>query len=572
MKKGRTILKLTYEPGWSTEPKETYRIIETAGGTYFGQYTKNKPLFDKNAKKTHVETEIFADDMDDLLIIMEQLHVPVFHEPECVCDGDYYSLKIGNSFGKSVFRWFCGIESEHPWWQLQQLAQLITAIVPADPPEPACCPACGSQEIIPIIYGEPTEKTIQQAERGEIALGGCGQEIGAPNRKCKDCGYMWKQEGVRIKHVRESTRFNVPFEFVGLPPEGYDPDRDKIIPPDEIQVGGFVTFVRDQNKNLQMSSIMPVLRWAQEKPIYQVERSFNRYKLRQIPSGGMHLISIHTMRRIRGHGRTVCPSEAYGILIGWPEKREVLAALPVGRTHKFQDRADLFQDILYALPKANELASVRGLSVVGLYCTTLRCGDDLHDISIRIPAGLEDLYLVIASDIGSDWPDDMLTRATRSHGRLPAPWRISHRRIDSAAINPRRINSEWIKRFGPMDYGKCDIPNADDTQKADNAYMMVTNDWFTSPHIPVPPDELSDEWNSLQEAIEQKTEIRITYGGGSSPGAERTIRPLAFFRVDGYEATYMEAMDTEIDEERVFRLDRIESLQHQQAQNKQESQ
>lgn len=559
MHKGQTILKLTYEPSWAVDPKETYQIIQTTDGQYFGQYKRHKSLYGEKKDKKQHGSEIEVDLIEELLDAMKNLHIPVFQESECVCDGDYYSLKIGNSFGKSIFRWFCGIESEHPWWQLQQLAQLITAIVPAEPPEPACCPACGSQEIIPIVYGEPTEKTIQQAERGEIALGGCCQEIVTPNRKCKDCGYMWKQEGVRIKHVRVSTRFNVPFEFVGLPPEGYDPDRDKMIPPDELQVSGFVTFSRDQNKNWQMSSIIPVLRWAQKKPIYQVERSFNRYKLRQIPSGGMHWISMQAMRRIRGHGRTVCPSEAYGILIGWPEKREVLAALPVGRTHTFQDRADLFQDILYALPTANELASVRGLSVVGLYCTTLRCGDDLHDISIRIPAGLEDLYLVIASDIGSDWPFDMLTRTTRSHGRLPAPWRISHRRIDSPAINPRRIHSEWIKRFGPMDYGKCEPEETSDQTKDYGITPSSTPNWFSAPHMPVSPEELPEEWSWMPNAIEQENVIDIMYAGGSAPDATRTIRPIEIFRVQDYEHMYLRAIDTDINEERVFRLDRIES-------------
>ncbi len=36
MKKGETILKLIFESCWTHEPKETYRIIRTEDGLYFG--------------------------------------------------------------------------------------------------------------------------------------------------------------------------------------------------------------------------------------------------------------------------------------------------------------------------------------------------------------------------------------------------------------------------------------------------------------------------------------------------------------------------------------------------------
>lgn len=53
------------------------------------------------------------------------------------------------------------------------------------------CPSCGQKAGVSILYGYPTEESFEQAERNEIALGGCSQLIGAPNRQCLSCGHQW---------------------------------------------------------------------------------------------------------------------------------------------------------------------------------------------------------------------------------------------------------------------------------------------------------------------------------------------------------------------------------------------
>lgn len=85
-------------------------------------------------------------------------------------------------------------------------------------------------------------------------------------------------------------------------------------------------------------------------------------------------------------------------------------------------------------------------------------------------------------------------------------------------------------------------------------------DWFSDERMPVDATELPPAWNGLPEAIEAASPVRICYAGGTRPGAERLIRPLALFRVAGYDATYLQAIDTELEEERVFRLDRMEPV------------
>ena len=34
------------------------------------------------------------------------------------------------------------------------------------------CPRCGSEDVVPILYGMPTEEAVEASVRGEIALGG----------------------------------------------------------------------------------------------------------------------------------------------------------------------------------------------------------------------------------------------------------------------------------------------------------------------------------------------------------------------------------------------------------------
>ena len=42
--------------------------------------------------------------------------------------------------------------------------------------------------MIPIVYGMPSGEMFAAAERGEVCLGGCAIEPGAPTHACKRCG------------------------------------------------------------------------------------------------------------------------------------------------------------------------------------------------------------------------------------------------------------------------------------------------------------------------------------------------------------------------------------------------
>ena len=56
------------------------------------------------------------------------------------------------------------------------------------------CPRCGSEDVVPILYGMPTEEAVEASVRGEIALGGCVVFPDAPQNHCRNCGHEWRED------------------------------------------------------------------------------------------------------------------------------------------------------------------------------------------------------------------------------------------------------------------------------------------------------------------------------------------------------------------------------------------
>lgn len=54
------------------------------------------------------------------------------------------------------------------------------------------CPLCKTEDAVKILYGYPTDETLQSWFKKDVELGGCivGEE--KPNRKCMKCNYEWK--------------------------------------------------------------------------------------------------------------------------------------------------------------------------------------------------------------------------------------------------------------------------------------------------------------------------------------------------------------------------------------------
>lgn len=55
------------------------------------------------------------------------------------------------------------------------------------------CPDCGRHRAVPIVYGMPAPDLIRAAERGEVALGGCGVTDHDPEWECAVCGCRFRE-------------------------------------------------------------------------------------------------------------------------------------------------------------------------------------------------------------------------------------------------------------------------------------------------------------------------------------------------------------------------------------------
>ena len=72
--------------------------------------------------------------------------------------------------------------------------------------EEGSCPACGSSEVVPILYGLPGPEAMEAARAGRVILGGC--EPHAVTHACRSCGARV------VPHPAEIDRFTGDHSFL----------------------------------------------------------------------------------------------------------------------------------------------------------------------------------------------------------------------------------------------------------------------------------------------------------------------------------------------------------------------
>jgi hypothetical protein len=65
------------------------------------------------------------------------------------------------------------------------------------------CRVCGSEEILPVVYGLPTPETVARAAMGEVLLGGCVIMGEQPGWRCSQCGTPFDMEEFAPDWVKE---------------------------------------------------------------------------------------------------------------------------------------------------------------------------------------------------------------------------------------------------------------------------------------------------------------------------------------------------------------------------------
>ena len=60
------------------------------------------------------------------------------------------------------------------------------------------CPKCGSNDIVPIVYGMPSDELFEKEGVHEVLLGGCLVNEDSPCWHCKSCQNNWGKYSKKI--------------------------------------------------------------------------------------------------------------------------------------------------------------------------------------------------------------------------------------------------------------------------------------------------------------------------------------------------------------------------------------
>ena len=56
----------------------------------------------------------------------------------------------------------------------------------------AKCPRCGSEDVLPIVYGYPGPELFEESLAGQVRLGGCMVGPDSPEFHCEVCDHEWR--------------------------------------------------------------------------------------------------------------------------------------------------------------------------------------------------------------------------------------------------------------------------------------------------------------------------------------------------------------------------------------------
>lgn len=70
--------------------------------------------------------------------------------------------------------------------------------------KPVKCPDCAGKKVVHIMYGYPTDETIENANDGSFVMGGCVVSGCDPSWRCTACGASIYREELR-RFFREDS-------------------------------------------------------------------------------------------------------------------------------------------------------------------------------------------------------------------------------------------------------------------------------------------------------------------------------------------------------------------------------
>jgi hypothetical protein len=74
------------------------------------------------------------------------------------------------------------------------------------------CPKCKSDNVVNIIYGEPSPSLLKRSQDGEVELGGCIIDSDSPRYKCKSC----MNEFGRLQENKMKKIYSIPLVLISV--------------------------------------------------------------------------------------------------------------------------------------------------------------------------------------------------------------------------------------------------------------------------------------------------------------------------------------------------------------------
>lgn len=110
------------------------------------------------------------------------------------------------------------------------------------------------------------------------------------------------------------------------------------------------------------------------------------------------------------------------------------------------------------------------------------------------------------------------------------------------------LSGKIAAKLGLEDEPPVDLPTEDELWLAE---------WQAASRMPI-CDSQDPKERRLLRAMRLQEPVQFIYHGGTAPGEKRRVRPALLFRVEGYTAAYLTGYCEIREENRTFRLDRVQ--------------
>lgn len=182
-------------------------------------------------------------------------------------------------------------------------------------------------------------------------------------------------------------------------------------------------------------------------------------------------VARRALSKAMKHSFAVCPLEAYGFLVGPGASATArlsletgafaCAALPVGKTQRWYEHGDRFEEIGGALPALRQMLMATEEDQIPLELHALyhsHYGEHVPAPRHSLPEGLETAFSgavpvleVTAHGCDSVWGQPLYVRGARGAWQRIAYEKL-HRPSDRPELNPRRILRRWRAAWKSVSY------------------------------------------------------------------------------------------------------------------------